>query len=139
MRSSDGSYQGIVAESYDIWFSGDKFDDTDFYKKLIKESAGAALEIGCGTGRLLLPYLQEGLEIEGVDCAKEMLNICREKAEQKELSPVLYEQYMQDLNLPKKYKTIFIPLASFMLVIDRQEAMIVLEKLFIHLEEGDKS
>jgi SAM-dependent methyltransferase len=55
--SSDGSYQGIVAESYDIWFSGDKFDDTDFYKKLINELPGAVLEIGCGTGRLLLPYL----------------------------------------------------------------------------------
>jgi ubiquinone/menaquinone biosynthesis C-methylase UbiE len=134
--SSDGSYQGIVAESYDIWFSGDKFDDMEFYKKLIKKFPGVALEIGCGTGRLILPYLQEGLEIEGVDSSEEMLNICRVKADQRELSPVLYEQYMQNLTLPKKYSTIFIPLASFMLVIDRQEAMAALEKLFIHLEEG---
>lgn len=104
--SSDGSYQGIVAETYDIWFSGDTFDDTDFYKELIQELPGAALEIGCGTGRLLLSYLEEGFEVEGVDCAKEMLHLCRARAEQKGLSPVLYEQYMQNLHLPRKYKTI---------------------------------
>ncbi|WP_042166652.1 class I SAM-dependent DNA methyltransferase [Paenibacillus gorillae] len=136
MSSAYGSYEGIVSETYDIWFSGELFFDTNFYKRLMDEIPGMALEIGCGTGRLLLPYLAEGYEVEGVDCSKEMLSICEYKAKAKELSPVLYDQQMQELNLPKKYKTIFVPLASFMCVTDREEAMLALQNMYAHLEEG---
>jgi ubiquinone/menaquinone biosynthesis C-methylase UbiE len=101
-------YKDIVSESYDIWFSGESFDDTEFFKKLIDEVPGAALEIGSGTGRLLIPYLKAGLDVEGVDCSEEMMDICKQKAEKWGLSPILFEQYMQELSLPKKYKTIFI-------------------------------
>ncbi len=135
MSSTNSSYEGIVADTYDIWFSGDRFDDTDFYYKLITEVPGLALEIGCGTGRLLLPYLEKGIEVEGVDPSQEMLSKCREKAQLKRLSPVLYDQFMQDLCLPRKYKTIFIPLASFMLVTNREEAMRALKQMYMHLEE----
>jgi ubiquinone/menaquinone biosynthesis C-methylase UbiE len=128
-------YKGIVSESYDIWFAGDTFDDTAFFRKLIEEVPGAALEIGCGTGRLLLPYLKAGLEIEGVDCSQEMMDICKQKAEALGVSPVLYDQFMQDLDLPRKYKTIFIPLASFMLVTNREDAITALSKFYQHLEE----
>jgi ubiquinone/menaquinone biosynthesis C-methylase UbiE len=47
------SYEGILAETYDMRFSDETFDDTEFYKQMIKEIPGAALELGCGTGRLL--------------------------------------------------------------------------------------
>ncbi|UVI29448.1 class I SAM-dependent methyltransferase [Paenibacillus spongiae] len=136
MLDTNGNYRGYVAETYDIWWNGDTFFDTQFYKRLMDEVPGMALEIGCGTGRLLLPYLSEGYEVEGVDCSDEMLDSCRKKAAEKDLSPVLYRQYMQELDLPKKYSTIFIPLASFMLVADRNEAMQALSKLYAHLEEG---
>ncbi|WP_054022929.1 class I SAM-dependent methyltransferase [Bacillus sp. FJAT-28004] len=136
MFYTNGSYQGIVAETYDIWWHGDIFFDTQFYEKLMNEVPGLALEIGCGTGRLLLPYLSAGFEVEGVDCSEDMLDTCRLKAKEKDLSPVLYQQYMQELDLPRKYKTIFIPLASFMLVAEREEAMSVLSKLYLLLEEG---
>jgi cyclopropane fatty-acyl-phospholipid synthase-like methyltransferase len=48
----------------------------------------------CGAGRLLLAYLQEGLDVEGVDISGDMLAVCREAAEAAGLHPVLYEQPM---------------------------------------------
>jgi SAM-dependent methyltransferase len=134
MSSTQGSYHGIVADTYDIWFSGDRFFDTDFYKKLLDEVPGIALEIGCGTGRLLIPYLNDGYQVEGIDCSKQMLNTCKQKAAEKGLSPVLYHQLMQDMVLQKKYTTIFIPLASFMCVSERDEAIRALEKIYDHLD-----
>jgi SAM-dependent methyltransferase len=134
MTSTQGSYQGIVASTYDIWFSGNHFFDTDFYKKLMDEVPGAALEIGCGTGRLLIPYMNEGYNVEGVDCSQEMLDSCKQKASEQGLIPVLYDQLMQDLNLSKTYKTIYIPLASFMCVSERDEALRALESIFNHLD-----
>ncbi|XEC96678.1 class I SAM-dependent methyltransferase [Paenibacillus tarimensis] len=136
MTSTQGSYQGIVASTYDIWFAGDHFFDTDFYKKLMAEVPGAALEIGCGTGRLLIPYMNEGYNVEGVDCSEEMLDTCKQKAAEKGLFPVLYEQLMQDLNLSKTYKTIYIPLASFMCVSERNEAIRALKNIFNHLDDS---
>lgn len=133
------SYEGILAETYDMRFSGETFDDTEFYKQMIKEIPGAALELGCGTGRLLLPYLDEDLDVDGVDCSKAMLDICRAKAEINRRSPVLYEQYMQHLNLPRKYKTIYIPAASFMLLSEREDAMKALERIYAHLEYGGQT
>ena len=67
------------------------------------------MDVGCGTGRLMLSYLASGLEVEGIDSSEEMLAICREKARQRGLTPVLYRGGMQRLDLRRKYGTIFIP------------------------------
>jgi ubiquinone/menaquinone biosynthesis C-methylase UbiE len=83
---------------------------------------------------LLVPYLQGGLDVDGVDCSKEMLDICRQKADQKGLSPLLYEQYMQELDLPRNYKTIYIPFCSFMILAEREEAMQALQGFYNFLE-----
>ncbi|MBM7563889.1 class I SAM-dependent methyltransferase [Paenibacillus sacheonensis] len=136
MAFNQGTYQGIVASTYDIWFSGDRFDDTDFYKKFMDEVPGAALEIGCGTGRLLLPYLTEGYDVEGVDCSAEMLELCTLKASARGVSPVLHNQLIQELRLPKTYKTIYIPMASLMCVSERDEAIRALAGIFNHLDYG---
>lgn len=132
---TDGNYRGIVAESYDLRFQSESFEDTAFYRHMMDALPGPALEIGCGTGRLLIPYLRNGLEVEGVDCSADMLDICRRKAEQQKLAPVLYEQYMQELDLPRKYKTIYIPFGSFMLVSGREEAMEALRLFYAHLDQ----
>jgi ubiquinone/menaquinone biosynthesis C-methylase UbiE len=81
-----------------------------------------------------LPYLDAGLDVEGVDCSKDMLEICKDKAEKNGQYPVLYDQYMQNLNLPKTYKTIYIPAASFILLSEREDAMNALKRIYAHLD-----
>src|SRR5260221_12701528 len=39
----------------------------DFYTGLAKEAKGPVLDVCCGTGRILLPCLQAGVDIEGLD------------------------------------------------------------------------
>ena len=136
MLKSDDIYYGIVAESYDLWFPGPEFEDQEFYRQKIEANRGTALEIGCGTGRLLVPYLQTGLEVEGLDSSEDMLAICREKAGAKAVSPVLHQQYMQELDLPRTYNTIYIPASTFMVLSDRDEGMEALHRFHSHLEPG---
>ncbi|MBH5318881.1 class I SAM-dependent methyltransferase [Paenibacillus sp. GSMTC-2017] len=133
--SMNGSYEGIEADTYDLWFVGDSSEESDFYETCMKEVPGPALEIGSGTGRLLLPYLQKGYDVHGVEPSKQMNDICKAKGKQIGVDPVLYDQYMQHLDLTLSYKTIYIPLASFMLVADRDEAIKALELMYLHLEE----
>jgi SAM-dependent methyltransferase len=134
--TSDWDYRGLAAEAYDLWFGDEPYDDQRFFQRKISEAGGPALEIACGTGRLLLPFLREGLEVEGVDSSDEMLAICRRKAATLTLTPVLHRQLMQALDLPRRYATIFIPFCSFQILATRMEAFEALRRFHAHLQPG---
>ena len=96
--------------------------------RLIEQHPGRVLDVGCGTGRLLIPYLAAGIDIEGVDSSKEMLSICRKKARRKGLNATLYEQRMQTLDLANRYSSIIVPGGSFHLITEREEAAEALKR-----------
>src|SRR5262249_25663499 len=112
VAKSDWDYRGLAAECYDLWFGDEPFWDQAFFHGRIRDNGGVAMEIACGTGRLLVPFLREGLAVEGVDASEEMLAICRAKAARVGLTPTLYHQLMQDLDLTPRYRTVFIPACS---------------------------
>ncbi len=106
------------------------------FRYLLKQRPGLALDVGCGTGRLLLPFLQAGHEVEGVDASADMLAILCRNAAEMGLAPVIVQQRMQELDRPRPYRTILVPCGSFQLVIDRAEAMETLRRFHAHLEPG---
>jgi ubiquinone/menaquinone biosynthesis C-methylase UbiE len=133
----DYEYGGMLAETWDL-LRGDtsQWADRYFYRRFIDQIGGRVLDVGCGTGRLLLDYLADGIEIEGVDNSPEMLAICRRKAEEHGLTPMLYEQSMVDMNLPRLYQVIIVPSSSFQLITESEEARKTMENFFRHLEPG---
>ena len=61
-----------IAHFYDITHA-DLSDDIEFVCDLAQKSNGAVLELGCGSGRLLLPLAQAGRVVTGIDNSKMML------------------------------------------------------------------
>lgn len=114
-------YYGLVAQGYDYFLSGTDFGDFEFYRDLIRADGRPALELACGTGRLLLPLLESGLNVHGLDPSHEMLRQCREKIDGLELSTLLHRQSMQALNLEHRYGIIFAAVGSFSLLVDEAE------------------
>jgi len=53
--------------------------DVGFYVEEARARAGTVLEVGCGTGRILLPIARAGCSITGIDGSKQMLERCRAK------------------------------------------------------------
>ncbi|HZP43190.1 MAG TPA: class I SAM-dependent methyltransferase [Candidatus Binatia bacterium] len=51
--------------------------DVDFYRALAREAGGPVLELGCGTGRVLLPIARDGIPCTGLEASAEMLAILR--------------------------------------------------------------
>ena len=58
-------HYGLVAEWWAQFNQGG--DDIDVFRQEIARSGEPVLDAGCGTGRLLLPMLREGADIDGSD------------------------------------------------------------------------
>jgi ubiquinone/menaquinone biosynthesis C-methylase UbiE len=94
-------------ELYDI-ICGDLNYGIDFYVGLAREAKGPVLDIACGTGRILLPCMQAGADMDGLDLAEGMLATLRKKAETLKLSPGLHQGDMSDFRLARRYALIMI-------------------------------
>lgn len=72
MRSPE--FYDACAAYYDGDYDSAGYDaDVPFYVELARESGGPVLELGCGTGRVLLPVARAGIEVVGVDSSAGML------------------------------------------------------------------
>lgn len=66
-----------AAKYYDL--SPDTPEDIPFYKGLIPSPEANVLELGCGTGRVLVPLAEVCGDIHGLDLSEAMVAICRRK------------------------------------------------------------
>jgi SAM-dependent methyltransferase len=100
-------HYGLIARWW-AEFNAPDPDELAFYQSVVERNGPPALDLACGTGRLLLPLLNAGLDVDGCDISPDMLALCRAEASRHGLAPQLYQQAMHDLNLPRSYRTIFI-------------------------------
>ena len=137
MNLPEYEYKGLMAQAWDV-LRGDTSDweDRPFYLDIVQKNGQPVLDIGCGTGRLLLDYLKQGIDIDGVDNSPEMLDICRQKATEISLSPILYEQYTEGLDLPRRYRTILISSSSLQLIIEPRVVNQSLKRMYDQLLPG---
>lgn len=131
-RSVD--YTGLGATAWELFSGTEPGPDSPFFERFLREHPGRALDVGCGTGRLLLEYLQKGYEVEGVEPSADMRAILQRNAAAIGLQPVIYDQLMQSLDLPHTYQVIFVPCGSLQLVINRDDAFEALRRFHAHLE-----
>jgi SAM-dependent methyltransferase len=108
-----------------------------YYQRFIEDDGQPALDVACGTGRLLIPYLRAGLDVDGADVSPDMLALCRERAEREGLSPTLYQQPSHRLDLPRQYRTVIVT-GSFGLGGNRDHDVLALRRFFDILEPGGR-
>jgi SAM-dependent methyltransferase len=137
MTTPNYEYYGLMVKYWDL-LRGDTstWPDRFFYLDVIKKYGQPVLDIGCGAGRLLIDYLSQGIDIDGVDNSPEMITLCEQNAEKKGLKPNLYVQSMTELNLPRKYKTILVPSSSFQLLLEPEAPLQAMKSIYAHLEPG---
>ena len=126
-------FHGLIAER-SAEFCPDA-SQVPFLEREIARFGEPVLDLGCGVGRLLLPLLRAGVDIDGCDVSGDMLRHCREAAAREGLKPRLYEQPMHALDLSRTYRTIYI-CASFNLAGGRDNGLATLRRCYAHLQEG---
>lgn len=71
----------VLADIYD-WLHASVVADIDWLLTQAAHTGGPILELGCGTGRLLLPLARAGWPVTGVDRSAEMLALARRQLAQ---------------------------------------------------------
>jgi len=120
---TDSEYSGFFAEFYDILHSN--LNDLKFYKNMAKEYGPRILEIGSGTGRILLPLAREGYQMTGLELNEDMLEICRKKIKEENDETIekieLIKGDMRDFEIDEVFDLIIAPCNVICHIIDSSD------------------
>jgi SAM-dependent methyltransferase len=136
------------AELYDFEYRRRRADVT-FYRGLAKDRIGGpapdgfdVLELGCGTGRLLLPLARDGHAVIGVDRSIPMLRRLIERRDR--LAPSsrarahVLAADMRELALGARFPLVFIPFNAFQHMYSRVDVEMCLERVRALLAPGGR-
>ena len=83
-------------------------EELAYFGAAIRKFGEPALDLGCGTGRIMFPLIAEGFDVDGADISADMIALAGAEARKSGVSPNLTVQPMHELDLGRKYRTIYI-------------------------------
>lgn len=131
-----------LAEFYDWVVPYRERKDVEFFVDMARQAGGPVLEVGCGTGRVLIPTARAGIEIVGIDASEAMLSVCREKLGE-EVPEVrdrvsLHQGDMRDFNLEREFPLVTLPFRPFQHLLTVADQVACLTTIHRHLPEGGR-
>ncbi len=130
----------FVAEFYDHIVSFSNRRDVSFFINQARRVGGPILEIGCGTGRVLIPTARAGIPVVGLDNSSPMLNVCRKNLSlesNKVLSMVEGVEHtdMRCFSLKRKFNLITFPFYTFNYLVTLDDQLCCLSQVRQHLRD----
>ncbi len=122
---------------YDAVYS-DIVADIEPHVTLMRGAGGPALELACGTGRLLIPTLEAGVPCDGMDIAPSMVASLKQKLAAKGLKTNVIQGDMRDFSLPDRYSLIAIGFNSFLHNLTQADQLATLRCCRHHLVSGGR-
>ena len=81
--------------------------ELDYFRGAIRKFGEPALDLGCGAGRILIPMLAEGFDIDGSDVSADMIAEGSRAGSEEWLFARLTVEPTHELDLARKYRTIY--------------------------------
>lgn len=137
MDPTGGYEDAFIARAYDHVGPYRERNDVPFYVEMAQQAQGPVLELGCGTGRLLIPCARAGVTIIGLDLSARMLTACREKlaheSAEVQARAALVEGDMRHFDLPGPYALITVPFRAFQHLLTTADQLACLRAIREHL------
>lgn len=132
----------FLAEFYDSVVPYRERQDVRFFVEMAQQSGGPVLEVGCGTGRILVPTAKAGIGIVGVDASPLMLSVCRKKllseSELVQSKVTLIQGDMREFDLGRKFRLVTIPFRPFQHLLTVEDQLSCLRSIYRHLVPGGR-
>lgn len=111
-------------------------EDLPFWLSLAQQQGGPVLELGCGTGRILVPLVRAGFQVCGIDNDPAMLEFLRGNLTQAEAKLVtLVEADMASFKLEERFPLAILPCNTFS-TLEPATRQATLANVFAHLRSG---
>lgn len=136
---ASGGYSeyAYVADFYDYVRPYRNRADIDFYVNFAQRAGGSGLELGCGTGRILIPTARAGIQITGLDLSPQMLDVCRarlrEESTEVQARVSLVHGDMRDFLLGTQFHFVSTPFRPFQHLLTVEDQLACLECVREHL------
>jgi SAM-dependent methyltransferase len=140
MQTGEHDDYDSVADLYDHVVPYQNRPDVDFFVEAARERGGPVLEVGSGTGRVLIPTARAGFDVVGLDRSSRMLDVCRQRLRE-EPDAVrsriqLVEGDMRAFALDRAFALVTVPFRPFQHLITVEDQLACLGSIRRHLVEG---
>ena len=112
---------------------GDFRADLDLYLPFAERTGGPVLEAMCGTGRVLLPLAERGLEVVGLDISPSMIAAAQAKLDTAGVAGRVEVADIRTMELAERFALVIIAMNSFMHLPDGQDQTAALFAVNEHL------
>ena len=139
-----GGYEtyAFVADLYDWVGPYRARPDVEFFVEAAKDAGNPVLEVGCGTGRVLIPSARAGVDIIGLDLSAAMLDVCRGRLQQEgaavQSRVQLVQADMRDFDLGRRFTLATLPFRPFQHLVTVEEERSCLASIRRHLVDGGR-
>jgi SAM-dependent methyltransferase len=139
VKSKSGGYQeyAFIADLYDHVVPYRERNDVAFYVDAAQQAGSPVLELGCGTGRVLIPTARAGVDIVGVDLSSHMLEVCRQRLQQESAEVQqrvrLLQADMRNFELNEAFTLATLPFRPFQHLLTVQDQLACLTSIRRHL------
>jgi SAM-dependent methyltransferase len=140
--AGESDQYAVTADIYDYVIPYRTREDVQFFVEAARVSGGPVLELGCGTGRVLIPTARAGIEIVGIDSSPHMLQVCQKhlvcesKAVQQRVR--LIQADMRGFEVDQAFPLVTLPFRPFQHLTTVEDQMSCLEAIRKHLGRGGR-
>lgn len=136
--SDTNTFSTELAAFYEASHDYGDIGDESFYVDAATDADGPVLEGACGTGRLYLELLSQGIDADGFDVSPAMLEILREKATAHDLTPTVWTADLRSVSVERDYTLAMVPYNSFCNLQHVDDQLAAVAALYDALEPGGK-
>lgn len=125
------------ARLYDLMFPGGG-PAVDFYRAEADRQGGSVLELGCGTGRKLIPIASDGHPCVGLDLSPDMLAEAQRKADERGVTVEWAQGDMRAFDLGRTFDVVLIAANSLLHLHDADDLVSCFRSVRRHLAPGGR-
>ena len=125
----------------DLYLDGERYDflypnkPDPFWHTMVEQYGDPVLELGCGTGRIVIELAGAGFDVTGIDNAPSMLERAEAKVAGRGLNVHLQKADARHFDLGRRFRTIIFPANALCHILSREDFESLAASVRRHLED----
>ena len=113
----------MEAELHDVFWEHSGSPEWGWIERLVRAHPGRALEVGSGTGRILVPLVAQGHRVEGLEPSADMRRGCLDAAAKHGCEPLIHASDIEQFEPQGRYDVLLVPAFTLQLCADMEAGL----------------